>query len=117
MTVLVAMRFAKRFSRPSHKGDKLFKRFRLSREVVSLLDMTLTPESRTSGHARLQQIEPAVLGGVARATCSPKTLRTWVGSSPDCYSTGALEMIAMMDYFFDRRANSSGAKSSRELCG
>lgn len=63
MTVLVAMRFAKRFSRPSHKGDKLFKRFRLAREVVSLLDMTLTPESRTSGHARLQQIEPAVLGG------------------------------------------------------
>jgi len=39
------------------------------------------------------------------------------GSSPDCYPTGALEMMAMMGYFFDRRANSSSVKSSRELCG
>ena len=39
------------------------------------------------------------------------------GSSHDCYPTGALEMTAMMGYFFDRRANSSGVKSSRELCG
>ena len=39
------------------------------------------------------------------------------GSSPDCYTAKALEMTAIVDYFFDRRANSSGVKSSRELCG